>query len=464
MEKKVLIEEINRFKLLSNYDNRRTLSENQEEFKEINIQGVSKIGGKTITQATKSLAKLGGFNELTKYFKFAGRMEDEIVRALSKSSDEMVQEIDDAIMKDIAAGNRTSSLGDVAKNSSKDLAILLANELSSTKTVKYFGENFTLDELASAIDKGFSPSTGKKLQDPTQAKALLKQQQDIVMKDAVDKAKNYSAKRKLELLKGEDGGGGRRIGGEDGPPPDLDKWKKLSWKKVGLIAGGATLATFLAWWMFSSRRGENPFPPCLSQGFTSSDLKKLQQTAPKLPIATVPVQTVEGKNTQLTNTIWSEPTSSGKGTLEINGTEGVWSYDSAGQNVTVKHEGNIYIINCGIINFNKETGEEIPPAPAPSPSPGGGCTQSSDFPFGYYQMNSMVGSVQNCVGARADNCMGPQTARAIQQFLGLSETPTSLTKDIYDKVMAKCKGSTSTKEKPMSEPTQTSGDTDDFES
>jgi hypothetical protein len=43
-------------------------------------------------------------------------------------------------------------------------------------------------------------------------------------------------------------------------------------------------------------------------------------------------------------------------------------------------------------------------------------------------------------------------------FLGLSEAPNQLTKDIYDKVMAKCGGSsTTTKTEPMKEPQQISG-------
>lgn len=434
MDKKILMEEINRFKLLSNYSNRKTLSENQSELDEVIIPNVSKWGRKSISQATQSLAKLGGYTDLTKYFKFAGRVEDEVIQALTKSADEMASDIDNAILKDIADGNKTPQLGGVAKNSSKDLAIQLANEMSATRTTKYFGETYTLDELAQSIDKGFSVKTGQPLKDINQAKTVLKQNQDAVMKDAVDKAKNYAEKRKIELLKKDDGGGGG--GGNTPPPPIPDPWKKWSWKKVALVAGGATLATFLAWWLFSSKNGTNPFPPCLSQGFTEKDLEKLKQTAPKLPINSLPVVSSDGTSTQLTNTLWNEPNAKGVGTLEINGAVAEWFHDKASDIIKVRHEGNIYIINCGVININTDDKKPVPPITR-------GCKPCSGFPQGFYCRSSEIEEIQGCVGASVDGCLGPETARKTGEFLGTSPVKT-ITKDIYDQVKAKCGKSPST--------------------
>jgi hypothetical protein len=230
-----------------------------------------------------------------------------------------------------------------------------------------------------------------------------------------------------------------------------ERWRNFKYKDALKIAGGIGAGALLYWWM-SGGDDQSGFPPCLTKvtkgkGFTETDLKKLEQVGGAyLPMSMPNMVTSEKEPANVADAKFFKD-----GTFEADGTKGQWQ--QKGGNIEISHNGAVYFIVCGDLVINN-----TPPTPAPNPQPGSGCSPASDFPFSFYQMNSMIGKVQSCVGTRQDNCMGPQTAAKIMAFLGLSEAPNQLTKDIYDKVMAKCGGSsTTTKTEPMKEPQQISG-------
>jgi hypothetical protein len=443
MEKILLQEEINRFRLLSGYNNTKTLSENKKEIDELRIKGTPNIQSVDIQTATKKLKNLGDFNFLNNYFQFAGKQADDFIKVLQKSSDQLTNDLESAIKKEIADGNVGNELGPLSKESSKELALALTNQLMDTKKVVVSGKEYTLNGLADAINNGQIPA--KNLND---AKGKLAQGRTDALAQGKTAAKNFTEKKKLELLK-DNTGGGKDGGGGGGGGKDIEpQLKKYTWKQVALVAGGTTLAGFLAWWIFSSRRGTNPFPVCLGNYMTEKDKKKIEQAnGAYLPIADPKITTKEGQPAGLYNVKFFE-----NGGFEADGEKGKW--EPAGNAIQVNHSGTNYMIVCGDLVINQGDGES---EKNPEPKPGSGCSPSSNFPFAFYQMNSMVGQVQGCVGARPDNCMGPQTAAKIRQYLGLSDTPTELTKDIYDKVMAKCGGSAKQEVTPIKEPTQISG-------
>ena len=472
MKNNLINEEIKRSKLLMGYKTQMTLTENEMK---VEVNEVAELA----EQSTKQFLNLFGLG-LSKAddvaFSNSGKRFSDFLRAGRNAEYQAASNL----LKNVSSkvGGIALKGGGVANSADEILNALKAGTITANG----------MSNLAKGLLKSGGLDKTSKLRT-----ALLDKAADLSIKNAqfaddmtekaiskALKAKGYADDVADDIavrIKSKQGGGGGNVVQKTTTdtddiinrikPKKPETWYSRLWankpfKYAMIAAGGAGTLALLQWWFSEGSKDPHVqwIPGCLkiiykdgTKGLTAQDLMKATQTGDlsSLPIANPLTVDAQGQPVSLPSSVFNK-----NGSFSSSKGSGNWSVQ--GGKVVINQGENVYYIDCS------DTIEDIKPEPAPSPSPGGGCTQSSDFPFGYYQMNSMVGSVQNCVGARADNCMGPQTARAIQQFLGLSETPTSLTKDIYDKVMAKCKGSTSTKEKPMSEPTQTSGDTDDFES
>lgn len=510
MKNNLLNEEIKKFLLLTNYRPSKTLSENEVEIDELRGAGRTAIQKLDLQKAGQNLAKLGGLDAITKVFKLVGAETDNLVRALTRSSDEMESALVSAIQKDFADGVRGPQLGPAAKNVSKEIAMALtADDLSktmvdfTTSVPSKKGGLSTPKTIKMTLEKLISDSVNYKGQKKADADALIATETNKLFEKNKEIAKNFSNAKKLELEPSgklstqkpgptrpggsdvpRDGGGGWASNGVEvsssgnrvdvkvdvdtnqimqfvqqnyGTKSNFNRfWTsgKMTWGNVWpyLAAAGTGAALYgLVSWLFS-KNGAQYFPQCIG-GKVMLNPQGLEKTA-KEGLPTNMVYMMDPANPKLNGALFiSDGKNSKTGKVKLqDGKSG--SYIHTGDKVEIKAGNDVIYMDCSqtlVIQGgdNQET--------TPKPKPSGGCTPSSNFPFEYYQRNSMVGQVQNCVGASVDNCMGPQTAGKIQQFLGLSETPSSLTKDIYDKVMTKCKGSTSTKQEPIKEPTQTSG-------
>lgn len=488
MINKLLLEEIQRFRLLSGYDSKKTLTENEVEIEEQGVLGSMK----GITFATKDLGSVvkdletafkagkdgvGGAAKVFRDFKLTNIQggTNQLVNLLTKDLAGLEKELVKAVQQDMKNG--LAPLKDT-RSLSKDISKIIAIR-------RIMDEQAALTKEALAQGK-----TAPKL-----SKKRVEQIANEVKSATTERAASVKPKTPKTPKTGEGGGGGGSKPAEGVKATESStsvvvnieneienniqqiikrleqtegrgawKWTsgKWTWGNVWpLLAAAGTGAAIwgLLSWLFS-KNGVQYFPQCIG-GKVLLNPQGLEKTA-KEGLPTNMVYMMDPANPKLNGALFiSDGKNSKTGQVKLpNGTSG--NYIHTGDQVQIKAGGDVFNMDCSqTLIVQGGSGEETTPKPKPS----GGCTPSSNFPFEYYQRNSMVGEVQNCVGVTFDNCMGPQTAGKIKQFLGLSETPTSLTKDIYDKVIAKCGGKKSPSEvEPIREPVQTSGDTDDFES
>lgn len=455
MKKDLLIEEIKRFRLLSTYNSDMTLTENSSriEMNEVSGKQLLQLFGFTDDAAAKA-AKVAlnqeynaAKNLLDDVFKHnktielqnLTRSEEQLLQAAGltkslKNSEELFDALSRGLIRGEALNNTMKGLlkSGTLTGDLRDRLVANAAKLSKQKGTITTGNN-----VVKNLDDLNDEQIAKILQGKGFERGVAKQIAKEIKAGTGGRVRPVPVPEPIPV-----------------PPPPPDPWYLKVWKNKTFrgVLLGATGASLLYWW-FSKGKNEKEviwIPACLKvlyqnggKGFTQVDLEKFANFAKQgnidaFPIANPNVTDSLGSPASLPNSVFMK-----NGKFKSDSGNGTWKVE--GGNVVIQQGNNIYNIDCSEKTI------------VPTPSPGGRCTQSSDFPFAYYQMNSMVGQVQNCVGASFDNCMGPQTAGKIQQFLSLSETPSSLTKDIYDKVMAKCKGSTSTTQEPIKEPTQISG-------
>ena len=84
--------------------------------------------------------------------------------------------------------------------------------------------------------------------------------------------------------------------------------------------------------------------------------------------------------------------------------------------------------------YKKTHGEAPPPIVPPVPVPGGKCKPCSSFPMNIWCKSDKIREVQKCIGATADGCYGPKTEAKLKEK-GYS---TTITKDVYDKIIKNC--------------------------
>ena len=472
MRNNLILEEIQRFRLLSGYKSSKTLTENEQEIEEQGVLGSMKgitFAAKDLSTVVKDLETafkagkdgVGGAAKVFRDFKLTNIKggTNQLVNLLTKDLASLEKELVKAVQQDTKNG--IAPLKDtrsVSKDISKVIAIrrIMDEQAALTKEALAQGKpapklsKARVEQIANEVKsaateraagvKPKTPKTGGGGGKGAEGVKATESSTSIVVN--IENEIESNIQQIIKRLEQTEGRGA---------------WKWMSgkwtwgnvWPLLAAAGTGAAIWGLLSW--LFSKNGKQYFPECIS-GKVLMNPEGLEKTA-KAGLPTNMVYMMDPTNPQLNGALFkSDGVGSKSGSVTLpDGNKG--NYVHTGDQVKIDAGGNVIIMDCSQTLIIQGDGGE----PSPAPSPGSQCTPTSDFPFAYYQMNSMVGQVQNCVGSRADNCMGPQTARKIQQFLGLSETPTSLTKDIYDKVMAKCKGSTSTKQEPMKEPTQTSG-------
>ena len=474
MRNNLILEEIQRFRLLSGYKSSKTLTENEQEIEEQGVLGSMKgitFAAKDIEAVVKDLETafkagkdgVGGAAKVFRDFKLTNIQggSKELINLLTKDLASLEKDLVKAVQQDMKNG--LAPLKDT-RSLSKDISKVIAIR-------RIMDEQAALTEVALA--------QGKRA--PKLSKTRVEQIANEVKAATTERAASVTPKAPKTGGGGGKGGGGGVKATENSTSFVINidntienqvqqiikrleqtegrgawKWTsgKWTWGNVWplLAAAGTGAAIYgLLSWLFS-KNGVQYFPQCIG-GKVMLNPQGLEKTA-KEGLPTNMVYMMDPANPKLNGALFiSDGKNSKTGKVKLpDGKSG--SYIHTGDQVEIKAGGDVINMDCSQTLVIQGGGNQ---ETTPKPKPSGGCTPSSNFPFEYYQRNSMVGQVQNCVGASVDNCMGPQTAGKIQQFLGLSETPPSLTKDIYDKVMAKCKGSTSTKQEPIKEPTQTSG-------
>lgn len=421
MEKRILIEELNMFRMLSNYNPKKTLTENFKELKEIKptalnkgIQFIEK-DAQIIMKDLQDLSHLGiggqggGVADVMHHMKFNTiRNTGDLVNLMTKSMSELDNMFTQALKNEINAGHVVKAGSELGAES-KDIAKAIALRQISEK--RAWLETLPLSQQAKEID------------------------------NIINDVKQKSKTRAFEIHGGQ-GGGPHPVPPPTGipqppppyiPPPDPKPWWRKYWKEALLIGGGAGLLALLNWWMNKGRK-EVPFPPCITIinskiGFTEKDLEKFSQiNGAYLPMAVPNMVDSSGGKADVKDAKFFED-----GTFEANGSKGMWK--DMGSVVQVVHNGNTYYIDCSYKEEKIVVTAPPPPVVTREPNPTdrdcpNGFMSCSQFPFRKCCQAKEIADVQGCLGIGADGKFG----RSTESVLGKAY----LTKTMYDEIMRDC--------------------------
>jgi hypothetical protein len=451
--KNIVLEELNRVKLLMSYDSKNTLSENIEiiklvESKKIiseqtgkallkSILGTSDEAAALALKSTRNLKYTAGvtlFNDVKIYGKTGLSSGDEVMTALIKNTLNKAQlsELAKGLMK---TGKATGSLRTTLTNKAADMAV---------KDVKY--ANMTQTQVSkSLVKKGYDPAIADEIA------AKFANKKGLSKISPVKGGKTPPVKGgKTPPVKG-----GKTPPVKNRKPPVKPRVKKLKpipgkptmWQrfktkiagmtrgkifKYLLAAGGLYL--LWRWWM---DEGSKPFPDCLSKNIPTEDLQKMGE---------------EGLEYILI-------TDTGNGAIDKNGGgkffddkkfvtgndkyTGKWDETDSGIVITVN--GTDYAMSCeGMVHEDDcpegQTwdGEKcVTVNPNPNPTPWVDCTS---LPYKKGCKNNDIKKIQDCLGIKSDGKFGSDTERALKS----KGYDVVITQEIYDKIMANCGGTTTT--------------------
>ena len=459
MENRLILEEIKRFRLLTNYNSNFTLTENESKVEMNNVEmNEAELGEQTAKQflslfrGTLSKADDVAFSNSGKnYADWIKTARSAEYQAASTLLNKVASKVGGIALK----GGGVASSADEILNALK-AGTITANGMSNLAKGLLKSGGLSGKLRTDLIDKAATLSIkNAQFADDLSEKAISK-----ILKSkgyADDVADDIAARVKLKQ-----GGGGPSPTPGPGPtPPPPPKpliqrlWANKTFRYAAIAAAGAGTLALLQWWFYEGSKDSEVawIPGCLkiiypngSKGLTEMDLKKMAEEPNPLafPMANPNTVDSQGQSVSLPNSIFKKD-----GTFVSQQGQGNWLVQ--GDKVTINVKGNIYYIDCSttIINPKKE-----------EPTPGSGCKPCSGFPQGFYCRSSEIEEIQGCVGASVDGCLGPETARKTGEFLGTSPVKT-ITKDIYNQVKDKCGKSPSTTTTTTSN--TFGGDTSDIE-
>jgi hypothetical protein len=380
MNKNLIIEELNRVRLLMNYDTKKTLSENKDKyfFGDILNEGT---GNEMIELLFKDIAKTEGsaglrsaIESAIKDFGGINIKSDRNIFTLSKDVDEIVKAMETgAIASATEAGKLAKSLfkngGSIeVKTAGADAIVGM-----TSFTKKYVG--MTKEEMIEALSAKYSKSEAETLYNRFQRKNKIP---EPVKPEPV----------KPEPAKVE--------------PVDPVTWKtKLKkYLKYGLISGGLLL---LWQWLTSD---SSPYPDCIKDKLTEEDAKKVGDMGQEGLII-------------ITKTNNPEIDADGGGIFYENGTfqsaggkiKGKWSGED--EILVTSADGKTYNISCG-------KGDEDVVTTTTTISGGKWRKCSGTYSRGCYEteQDGPIHQVQTCIGTTSDGKFGPKTEAALKQKTG----------------------------------------------
>lgn len=410
MENKIL-EELKRIKLLSNYDNKLTLSENYDIISDIEILDEQEGALKTALRADAKLAK-----------------------SVAKELDVIMSEF---------RGGITSSEGVLLKNGDDIVNALKKGTLKQAELGKVNTNLFRKtgnSSIKSAIAK-----------DMVASKSFLKvMESSSSEKDAIKRLMNGPKKftqEEAEFLVKEYKAGGKGFGKINTQsikpakkttkrPPNKQStfrnwvkkigegWKSLSRTKKILTIAGAGLGVYLLWRYF---KDEDPgiFSDCVLTYMSDEDLNKMAQLGfgEGIIISETP-------NRQINSMGGVKLFTNGKLESVTGNVKGTWYSD--GTSIRIEIGGQSFTLPCKGGKIEDDS---------PSPEPGTSqYTYCQTPPFNLYCKNELIKKAQGCLGIKADGALGPLT----QQALGNVGIQLPLTQDGIDKVCKSPQSNTTT--------------------
>lgn len=436
MEKKQILESVNRMRLLMGYNPKMTLTENENT-------GYKKI----IIKETQTTLDEQGKGQFLKTL-FGGG--DEAARLASITAKDAkytsaLSHLDDAVK---LGGNIPLVGGGYATTAEELLKALqsgkvtqkgmsqMAQGMMKSPTLSNEVRTMLADKAAAMSFKNgqFAGKSQKQIKSYLKSKGYPDAMSDEI-----------AARYKAYEVKG--------IGGKKKPTPDPDpiqknvpdpdpvkpvppdwktKIKNLAKNRVFQVLVGMGGLYLVYKWLTGPDNGL--FPPCLTRNLGEEDLKKMQSSGvDPLMIAQTGEETID---------------QNGGGMFFANGefvsgnrnVKGNWAFD--GQQINVTIGGQTYAVPCGKANIVPDDDDNGGGGGGGGGGTGGGYRECNDFPLTKGCQGSMVSEIQGCLKISQDGKFGPQTENALKSK-GYS---TSVTKEVYDKIMKDC-GKTDTEEK-----------------
>lgn len=442
--KNIVLEELNRVKLLMNYDSKTTLSENIErikltESKEIlseqtgkaflkAIFGTQDDIAKAIKYGSKNAKYAAGvklFDDVAIYGNTGLKSGDDVMKKLlaGQLTKSQLSELAKGLMK---SGKATGSLRTTLTNKAADLAVKDARYASMNQKqiknalVNKGYEAGVADEIASKVmnkrattipkGKGTGKGTGKNTGKSTSTKPKRKPKSKP--QPQPNKPSNWEVFR--DRLKG------------------MSRSQVL---KYLLAAGGIYLV-----WQWLTSEGSTPYPPCLTSNLGEEDVKRMSDSGlGEIVIVNTGDVTIDSNG-------------GGKfyddGKFETGNGRYSGSWVEEGGAIVMTIEGRNYTMACGGEDDTDDTEE------GGEGGTGGGSkyTQCDSFPIKKGCKGGKVVDIQECIGAKPDGYFGPKT----ESMLTEKGYPTEVTQEVYDKIMKNCGKSATDDTKPELNPDVTS--------
>jgi hypothetical protein len=423
--KDIILEEINRNKLLMNYNSEITLSENislvesvllVEQGRNALLKSILGVADETAALALKRvknakyIAGVNLFDDIAIYGKTGLKSGDEVMTALIKNTltKSQLSELTKGLMK---TGKATGSLRTQITNRAADLAVkdvryanMAEKELSKTLVKKGYDPAIA-DEIAAK----FANKRGKVVTTP-KGKTTAKGKTTPKGKNTTPAKKPRVKKETYQAASGK-----------------VTIWQNVKSRLVGmtrakifkylLIAGGLYLV-----WKWWTDEGSAPFPDCISKNIPKEDFEKMVN---------------EGLDYVLI-------TDTGNSTIDQNGGgrffddkkfttgngkySGTWSEKDGGIVITVS--GTDYSISCEGMEGSDDTDTDN----GGGDGSGTGYRVCDSFPLTKGCKGSKVSEFQKCIGVSADGKFGPKTEQGLKDK-GYS---TTVTQEVYDKILKNC--------------------------
>ena len=406
--KDIILEEINRNKLLMNYNSEITLSENislvesvllVEQGRNALLKSILGVADETAALALKRvknakyIAGVNLFDDIAIYGKTGLKSGDEVMNALIKNTltKSQLSELTKGLMK---TGKATGSLRTQLTNRAADLV---------AKDVRY--ANMAEKQLSKTlVKKGYDPA----IADEIAAKFANKKGKLTVTPNNTPASKLRADSNSFPALTGK-----------------VTIWQNLKGRLVGmtrgkifkylLVAGGLYLV-----WKWWNDEGSSMFPDCIGKNIPKEDFEKMVN---------------EGLDNVLI-------TDTGNSTIDQNGGgkffddkkfttgngkySGTWSEQDGGIVITVG--GTDYPMSCEGMSDDDTTDDDS--------GDGSGTTYRvcDSFPLTKGCKGSKVSEFQKCIGVSADGKFGPKTEQGLKDK-GYS---TTVTQEVYDKILKNC--------------------------
>ena len=432
--KNMVLEELNRVKLLMNYDSKNTLSENIEiikldESKKIiseqtgkallkSILGTSDEAAANALKATGNLKYTAGvtlFNDVKIYGKTGLSSGDEVMTALIANTLTKAQlsELAKGLMK---TGKATGSLRTTLTNKAADLAV---------KDARY--ANMTQNQVKnSLIKKGYASDIADVI-----ASKVANKRVKLASKTAGttgSKTGGTTTRRKKTTVKSTD---------YTPDPSKVTIWQNIKGRIGGmtrgkifkylLIAGGLYLV-----WKWWTDEGSAPFPDCIGKNIPKEDFEKMVSDGLDYVLIT------DTGNSTIDQNGGGRFFDDKKFTTGNGKYSGTWSEKDGGIVITIN--GTDYSISCeGMNDDDDNDGGNGGGGNGGGGNGGGGYKVCDSFPLTKGCSGSKVSEFQKCIGVTADGKFGPKTEQKLKDK-GYS---TTVTQEVYDKILKNCGSSNS---------------------